>query len=339
MVVNRESRQGADIRRVLITGAAGFIGCSLAEALSRQEGLSLVLVDSLAEDKWDDVLADLLSRKNVEYRRADLTDPQIAQLLPPDVDTIFHLAALVGVEQVQRSPDRVLEVNAVSTLNIFNYARTLSSLKRVLFSSTSEVYAGTLRHIGIAIPTPESVPLCLDDISAPRTSYALSKIYGEGVAFAWRSIHGIPATIVRYHNIYGPRMGFRHVIPETFVKIAKSRGVVEVPSARHTRTFCYVEDGVEATIRCAEAAETEGQIIHVGAANGEIAIRDLVGKVAEVMNRKIEIHDLPDTLGSPNRRCPDVTTLERLTGFRAKVSLDDGLRRTYAWYRERLGGR
>jgi nucleoside-diphosphate-sugar epimerase len=312
---------------------------ALAEFLSRREELSLVLADVVAEDQWDDCLAAVAGRGNVEYCRVDLTDPHVGRMLPRDIDTIFHLAGVLGVEQVQRSPDRVLEVNAVSTLNVFNYARTLTGLMRVVFSSTSEVYAGTLRHMGVPIPTPETVPLCLEDVSAPRTSYALSKMYGEGVAFAWRQCHGIPTTILRYHNVYGPRMGMRHVIPETFVKIARSDGTINVPSARHTRAFCFIEDGVEATIRCAEAAQTEGQIVHVGSSREEIEIRDLVSKIAEVMNRRIAIRELPDTPGSPSRRCPNVTALERLTGFRAMVSLDDGLCRTYAWYRERLGMR
>ncbi len=304
--------------------------------MSRRADLSLVLVDVLSPDRRDEALAAVTARKNVHYRQMDLTDLTAVNSLPRDIDTILHLAALIGVEHVQRSPDRVLEVNALSTLNIFNYATTLNDLRRVLFSSTSEVYAGTLRHHGIEIPTSESVSLCLDDLSAPRTSYALSKIFGEGVAFAWRRTRGVPITIVRYHNVFGPRMGFRHVIPETFVKIARADARIQVPSANHTRAFCYIEDAVEATIRCAEASSTEGQLIHIGSSREEIAVRDLVQRVAVVMGRSVTIEELPETPGSPVRRCPDVRVLARLTGFHATVSLEDGLRRTYAWYRERL---
>ena len=231
----------------------------------------------------------------------------------------------------------MLEVNALSTLNIFNYARTVNNrLRRLLFSSTSEVYSGTLRHYGIALPTPETVPLCVDDITAPRTSYALSKMYGEAVAFAWRNVHRVPVTVVRYHNVYGPRMGFRHVIPQTFVKIRDSKGVIEVPSPTHTRAFCYVQDAVEATILCAERDQAEGQIVHIGSSQEEIAIRDLIHRIAAAMGTTVSISELPDTPGSPARRCPDTSALQRLTGFSAKVSLDEGLRSTYAWYENRL---
>jgi nucleoside-diphosphate-sugar epimerase len=324
------------IRKVLVTGAAGFIGLALAERLARDEAAAVVLVDRLAPEHWDESLRALAARPNVTYRQADLADSASLATLPRDVEAIFHLAAVIGVEQVMRAPDRVLEVNALSTLNVFNYARGLPRPARVLFSSTSETYAGTLRHFDLPIPTPESVPLSIEDVTLPRSSYALSKIYGEAVAFAWRRIHGVPIAVVRYHNVYGPRMGFRHVIPETFVKIAHSTGVIDVPSARHTRAFCFIDDAVEATIRCAEAADTEGQIVHVGAAEEEIEIGRLVRKIAATMQREIEIRELPETPGSPRRRCPDTTKLERLTGYRARVSLDDGLRRTYAWYEHRL---
>ncbi len=206
-------------QRSLITGAAGFIGAALAARLSEDPDHALILVDSIEPGNADDNFLQLVRRPNVEFRRLDLTDAAEVARLPTEVDTVYHLAAVIGVEQVLRAPDRVLEVNAVSTLNIFNYARTLNKLRRLLFSSTSEVYSGTLRHYGIPLPTPETVSLCVDDVTAPRTSYALSKMYGEAVAFAWRNVHHVPVTVVRYHNVYGPRMGFRHVIPQTFVKI------------------------------------------------------------------------------------------------------------------------
>lgn len=323
------------IRKILISGAAGFIGAALAQRLPKDRTVKL-LIDRIPEAELDPDFRKLIKRPDVYYLCIDLMDREAVSALPKDVDTIYHLAAVIGVEQVQRAPDRVLEVNALTALNIFHYARTLGNLRRVLFSSTSEVYAGTLKHFGIPVPTGENVPLCLEDVSTPRTSYALSKVYGEGVAFAWRHNYGIPITIVRYHNIYGPRMGFRHVIPQTFVKIAESDGKIEVPSPDHTRAFCYIDDAVEATIRCGESANTEGKIVHIGSSAEEIAIRDLVLRIADIMDRRIRISDMPDTPGSPARRCPDTSVLERLTGYRAQVSLKEGLRLTYEWYRDRL---
>jgi nucleoside-diphosphate-sugar epimerase len=303
--------------------------------LSKDRTVTL-LTDRIPETELDPDFRKLIDCPGVDYLCLDLMNREAVSALPKDVDTIYHLAAIIGVEQVQHAPARVLEVNALTTLNVFNYARTLANLRRVLFSSTSEVYAGTLKHFDTTVPTGENAPLCLEDVSAPRASYALSKIYGEGVAFAWRHNYGIPITIIRYHNIYGPRMGFRHVIPQTFVKIAESDGKVEVPSPDHTRAFCYIDDAVEATIRCGGSANTEGKTVHVGSSAEEIAIRELVLRIADIMDRSISILDMPATPGSPARRCPDTSVLERLTGFRAQVPLKEGLRLTYEWYRDRL---
>jgi nucleoside-diphosphate-sugar epimerase len=319
-----------------LTGAAGFIGGSLASRLVDLPETRLILTDKLNPDQGDEYFRTLISRPNVSFVQADLTTPDCLDDLSRDIDIVFHGAAILGVQQVLDAPDRVLEINAASTLNVFNFARQLTGLKRVVFASTSEVYAGTLKHFGITFPTPESVPICLDDVRLARTSYALSKVYGEAVAFAWRKSHGLPVTVVRYHNVYGPRMGFRHVVPQTFVKIARSTQSVDVPSARHTRAFCYVEDAVEATIRCWESKRAEGEIVNIGSSSEEISIRGLVEKIASTMGRQISIREMPETAGSPARRCPDTSNLERLTGFSARVSLDEGLRRTYAWYRERL---
>jgi UDP-glucose 4-epimerase len=296
----------------------------------------LILTDKLNPDQGDEYFRTLISRPNVSFVQADLTMPDCLDDLPRDIDIVFHGAAILGVQQVLDAPDRVLEINAASTLNVFNFARQLTGLKRVVFASTSEVYAGTLKHFGIPIPTPESVPICVDDLRLARTSYALSKVYGEAVAFAWRKSHDLPVTVVRYHNVYGPRMGFRHVVPQTFAKIARSTQSVDVPSAHHTRAFCYVEDAVEATIRCWESKRAEGEIVNIGSSSEEISIRGLVEKIASTMGREITIREMPETAGSPSRRCPDTSNLARLTGFSARVSLDEGLRRTYAWYRERL---
>jgi nucleoside-diphosphate-sugar epimerase len=323
-------------QEILITGAAGFIGSALAQRLCRASGNRLTLVDRVAADDLREELKEIVAQPNVRYLPLDLMDGAAVARLPRDVQVIYHLAAVIGVEQVLSAPDRVLEVNAVTTLNLFNHAKGLANLKRFLFSSTSEVYAGTLKHYGIPLPTPENVPLCLDDVAAPRTSYALSKIYGEAVAFAWSNVYGVPVTIVRYHNVYGPGMGFRHVIPQTFVKVKQADGQIEVPSADHTRAFCYIDDAVEATIQCAERDETKGQVVHIGSAGEEIAIGSLVRKITDLMQRPLVIRELPATPGSPARRCPDTSTLKRLTGCEAKVSLSEGLQRTYEWYRSRI---
>ena len=321
--------------KILVTGGAGFIGYFISEALSRDGKNELLLVDNLARGRRDQDLETLLSRKNVSFLSADITDKGIFDSLDKDFEYIYHLAAVIGVKNVMRDPDRVLFVNAVSTLNVLEFAKSLKGLKKLLFSSTSEIYAGTLRHFGIDIPTAEDVPLTVDDITSERSTYALSKMYGESICYNFSRKFDIPVTIVRYHNVYGPRMGFAHVIPETFIKVLRG-GEIDVPSPSHTRAFCYVDDAVEYSIRACESPETENMTLHIGNSEEETRIDDLVRTIAEILEVDIDINPLPDTPGSPPRRCPDISKIISKTGFRPEDPLREGIDRTYERYKDKL---
>lgn len=322
---------------ILITGGAGFIGQAITRALSESPSHTITLVDNFARGRIDADLQSVLDRPNVTFIQGDVTDAASFETLPTNFDYIYHLAAVIGVRNVMEKPDKVLYVNAISTLLLFEYAKRLPNLKRILFSSTSEIYAGTLKHFGITVPTPETEPLTLDDISSPRTTYMLSKMYGESICFNYGRLYNIPFTIVRYHNVYGPRMGFLHVVPEMFIKIRDNDGsTIDVASPSHTRAFCYIDDAVQSTILVTEHAQTQGEVINIGNQEQEIAIRDLVKTIAKVMGKTITLNELPDTPGSPARRCPDTSKIKALTGFVPKIGLEEGLSRMYAWYADKL---
>lgn len=327
---------------ILITGGAGFIGCAIARELAQHSEHSIVLVDNFSRGQEDEDLQQVLALPNISFIQGDLTKPEFFTTLPVNIEYIYHLAAVIGVRNVLEHPDRVLYVNAISTLYLYEYAKTLPALKRILFSSTSEIYAGTMKHFGVAVPTPESVHLTLDDIRSPRTTYMLSKMYGESIAMNYGAMYNIPSTVVRYHNVYGPRMGFLHVIPEMFIKIrnaAATGEALDVFSPTHTRAFCYVDDAVRATIAVAEAPNTAGEIINIGNSQEEMSIRELVNRISQIMGLTVKFREQPDTPGSPARRCPDTSTIERLTGFRPTVLLNEGIQRTFEWYRSRLDKR
>ena len=325
------------MKTILITGGAGFIGYFTAQKLVT-EGNRIILVDNLSRGRMDDDFGELLTNDRVQFIKGDLTDPSFVQTLPKQVDYIYHFAAVIGVKNVLEHPDTVLSVNARSILNLFEYAQTVNGLKKFLFSSTSEIYAGTLTHFGIPVPTDETVPLTLEDVASERTTYALSKMFGESVCFNYGRKFGVPFTIVRYHNVYGPRMGFAHVIPELFIKI-KNGKTVDLPSAEHTRAFCFVDDAVEMTIRLCEDAGAQGEIYHIGNAEEEISIGDLAVKIAAALNEHPQWRFLPATPGSPARRCPDTGKAATQTGYSPRVSLDEGIRRTYNWYKDKLDKR
>lgn len=319
------------MRKVLITGGAGFIGYHLAEELLRR-GCRIDIADNLSRGEFDRDLKRLIRRPNVRFIKADLTDPKAYKKLGKVYDYIYHMAAIVGVKRVIERPDRVLYINIGSVLNLLEWIRTTQKdLKRLLFASTSEAYAGSIKCCNIPVPTGEDVMLCLEDISMPRTTYALSKIVGEAACFSYLN-NKTPFTIVRYHNVYGPRMGYSHVIPELMVKARKADRCLEVFSVNHTRAFCYISDAVAATIGLAESKPSLGKIVNVGNSDEEITIKDLAQRIIGLVNPVLKIKPLGNQAGSPERRCPDIRRLKRATGFKPKVSLDEGIRLTWQWY-------
>jgi UDP-glucose 4-epimerase len=324
-----------DNKSILITGGAGFIGYHVAKELSLKEGYRITIVDNLARGRKDPDFSDLIAKPNVDFIDADLTDTSTYKSLSTDFDFIYHLAAVIGVRNVTNNPDKVLYVNAISNLYLFEYASSLPNLKKIFFSSTSEIYAGTLFHFGMKIPTPEDTPLTLLDIKSPRTTYMLSKMYGESICFNYKKVHGVPFTIGRYHNVYGPRMGFQHVIPEMFVKISRDP-IVEVPSPHHTRAFCYIDDAVKMTILACESELSNGEILNIGNQDQELEIIDLTRVVASVMNKNVQIVPLPDMEGSPSRRCPDMSKSIRILGYEPHTTVAAGVQQTYTWYKDKL---
>jgi UDP-glucose 4-epimerase len=317
--------------RVLITGGAGFIGAHLAEGLAAG-GREVDLVDDLSRGQLDDDLRALLDRPNVRLLERDLLASGGLDDLPNDYTLIFHLAAIVGVANVLKAPYAVLHRNIELHAAALELALRQRGLERFVFASTSEVYAGTLELGSLPVPTPEDVPLTVPDVSRPRTAYMLSKIYGEALTMQ----ADVPATVLRPHNVYGPRMGMAHVIPELLERAhsAPDGRTLEVYSVDHRRTFCFVSDAVEMAIRAAEAPDGVGKTLNLGSQGPEIPIGELAEMVIEVVGRKLETEPLPAHPGSPPRRCPDMTRMTDLTGYTAAVSLSDGLRQTYDWYRD-----
>ena len=318
--------------KALITGGAGFIGSHLGRRLL-ELGYAVDLVDDFSRGANDDVLTSLQELGGIRLVERDLRLPGALDDCDDDYDYVVHLAAIVGVANVVGRPYEVLRDNVSMTEHALALARRQRALQRFLFASTSEVYAGTLAAFGVAIPTPERTPLVVPDLDQPRTSYMLSKLYGEAMC---HQAH-VPFTIVRPHNVYGPRMGLAHVIPELLQRAHEATdGRLEVFSVEHKRTFCYVDDAVEMIVRSLESPRCRGQTLNVGTQAPEVTIRELAELALAVVGRELEIVPQPATPGSPERRCPDMSRTIELTGYASRVELEDGVRRTYEAYRTRV---
>ncbi len=316
--------------RALITGGSGFIGLHLARRL-RQDGWRVAIADNFSRGRRDSELESLCQDDQVRLYEGDLRDRAFVEGLGRDYDVVFHLAAILGVQNVIDRPYEVLEANVALTAAAIDLARRQSKLQRLVFASTSEVYAGTLETFGMAIPTPEDTPIALPPVERPRSSYMLSKIYGEALC-----LHsGCPVTVIRPHNVYGPRMGAAHVIPQLLERGHRlpNGGTLDVYSVEHSRTFCYIDDAVEMIVRLAGSAAAAGQVVNVGTQTPEVTVGQLAGIVIATLNKRLAIAPKPPTQGSPARRAPDMSRCAQLTGYRSRVPLEEGIARTYQWYR------
>jgi nucleoside-diphosphate-sugar epimerase len=317
------------MKRALITGGAGFIGLHLASHLVAR-GYEVDLLDNFARGRRDADLETQAARPGVRLQRMDLLSDGL-ESLDNGYTHIFHLAAILGVATVERRPLAVLRDNQRMLFAALDLAARQRALERFVFASTSEVYQGSLEHLQLVIPTPESSVLALPDLARPRSSYMLSKIYGEALC----RHGGVPFTIIRPHNVYGPRMGMAHVIPELLARAERLEDGAAFPvyAVDHTRTFCFVGDAVEMIARAAEASACAGEVLNIGASAPEVTMGELARQVAETVGKRLTIQPLPAPAGSPSRRCPDMSKTTRLTGWRARVSLADGVAATYEWYR------
>jgi nucleoside-diphosphate-sugar epimerase len=326
------------MKKILILGGAGFIGFHLVDYLSGRKGYKIHLVDNLSRGKVDGELKDLIKKRDIKFIKKDLTRKDSFRGLDNDYDYIYHLSAIVGVRNVLNNPGKVLFVNIATVLNLLEWAnKTQKSLKNLLFTSTSEVYAGTLKYYKAPVPTDENVNICLDNIAFPRTAYALSKIAGESACLNYFSSHDLPIVIVRLHNVYGPRMGYDHVIPELMIKAKNSRKYLEVFSVTHTRAFCYVSDAISAIVKLTENKRTSGQIFNVGNSREEISMGELAKRIIQSINPRLRIRIMPVQPGSVKRRCPDINKLQEAVNFRPQISLNEGIKLTWDWYSKANG--
>ena len=322
-------------RRILITGGAGFVGYHLAESLSREEADEVTLLDNLSRGSEDDDLRNLTSRPNVTLRIGDLRDAAVWDDLGQGYDEVYHLAAVIGVRKVVEQPVEVIRTNALSTLHLLDWLVEGGGHK-VLFSSTSEAYAWTQHFHELPVPTPEDSPVSLTDLADPRSSYAGSKIFGELAVTQYGRAHGKPFAIVRYHNVYGPRMGLEHVIPELYARARSGQNPLTVYSVDHRRAFCYVSDAVAATVAGMREPEADGWTINVGNDQEEITIGELAERLLQKAGIEATISPQKAASDPVKRRCPDLTRARELLGFEPRVTLDQGLERTLAWYADRL---
>lgn len=314
--------------KILITGAAGAIGYHLAKFLI-DRGDKVYLVDNFVRGDRDKLYMQLTEKNGVNVFDIDLRDTSLVKKLPQEVDYVYHLAAFNGTQNFYELPFDVLDHSTVPTINLLRYYSQSKSLKRFVYSGSSEAYASTVTTFGWKVPTDEKVPLCISDPLNLRWSYGASKMHGEIACVAAAGQFNMPFTVIRFHNVYGPRMGDKHVIPDFLERACK--GVYELYGCEDTRSFIYVTDAVRASIAVAESERCNKEIVNVGGSD-EITMLALGEKILALMGIKEKIQCHPSPSGSVKRRVPDLSKLYHLTDYAPKVTLDEGLKLTIQYY-------
>lgn len=280
--------------KILVTGADGFIGSHLVEALVERgyPVKAFVLYNSFNNWGWlDTVSPEILA--NVEIFSGDVRDPFGAKTAMQGCEAVLHLAALIAIPYSYHSPDTYVDTNIKGTLHILQAARELG-LHKVIHTSTSEVY-GTARFV----PITEEHPL------QGQSPYSATKIAADQLAFSYYTSFNVPVTIIRPFNTYGPRQSARAVIPTIITQIANGQRTLKLGALHPTRDFNFVKDTVNGFIAALESAQGAGEVINLGS-NYEISIGDTVKLIAEVMNADVEITE------ESARLRPEKSEVERL---------------------------
>jgi nucleoside-diphosphate-sugar epimerase len=291
----------------------------------------LTIADDFSSGNRDSDFTSLCNTYGINVIDADLSKQIGFDLLTAHYDDVYVFASVVGVNRCIEEPEEVIRINTGIILNTSEWLRTAKPL-RVLFASSSENYAATTDTFNYPVPTGETVPLCIADTRHPRFTYAITKILGEAAFFAYGKKLGIHTTIVRYQNIYGPRMGFKHAIPHIIERIYKGESPVRVYGADQTRSFCFCTDAAEGTVKALESEVSDQQVYHIGN-NDEITIETLTRTIGTIMGYAGFYEKAATYPGSVSRRCPDITKAKTELAYLPRISLEEGLRQTVLWYR------
>lgn len=318
-------------KKILIIGGAGFIGMNLARFLLQKRDSDLTLADhNFVRD-----MSEYFTKKeidNIKFVEDDFTRSSAYEHLDKDFDFVYMLASVVGVNNTLERPHEVIKINTSLIFNCLEWLKTVS-VKRVLFASTSETYSGTTEVLDYPIPTDEFVPLCIQDVSDSRFTYAITKILGESAFLNYAKTYDFEVTIVRYHNAFGPDMGFKHVIPHLVERFLNNENPFRMYGHDQTRAFSFISDIVEGSVLAMETDKASSEIFHLGSSH-EISIEELIKAVGNLMGYSGEYQEAPTYPGSVSRRCPNISKAKRVLGYNPRVNWKDGLASTVNWYRD-----
>ena len=311
----------------VVTGGAGFIGHYLVKFLS--QSCTVVALDDFSRGEASRLKH---SPKNIILKDCDITNyNEITEALKEyTVSNVYHLAAINGTENFYKIPIKIMDVGVIGCMNMLKYMAE-NSVKTGIFASSAEVYQDCNK-----IPTPENVNLIIPEVDNPRYSYGLSKIFTEYYSYHFGRKYEMDIGIFRPHNVYGPNMGLKHVIPEFIMEFLKEQNLQTQAEIRvkgnleAVRAFCYVDDIVSGIKLIAD--KNKGVNVYNLGNSKTISMQKLLQEISVVLDRNFKIVKNTNThLGGTSLRCPDIKKAQTL-GFEPAISLSEGLQRTVDWY-------
>lgn len=309
---------------VLVTGADGFIGSHLVELLL-SKGYSVRALSQYNSFNFHGWLEDVPAHKKLSVVSGDVRDPFFCDELLDGVNTVFHLAALIAIPYSYKAPSSYIETNVNGTLNVCQ-AALKHKVGRLVQTSTSEVYG-----------TAQYTPIDEKHMLQAQSPYSASKIGADAVATSFYHAYGLPVTIARPFNNFGPRQSLRAVIPTIISQIHSGNSTIKLGDTSPTRDFTYVTDTCAALCALAESKKAVGETVNIGSGK-EISIGDLVDVIADLMGAKVTVKQdkqrlRPETSEVRQLLC-DSSKLKDLTGFKCSEDLQSGLEKTIKWYQQ-----
>ena len=315
-------------KRILLTGGAGFIGSTVTQKLYKNNEILI----------YDNFSRDSLKYKNIKSSNLTIVDGDVLEFeklkkacedFKPQI--VIHLAAIAGIDTVILNPIHTLEVNIVGTFNLMKALEKHSSkLQRVLEFSTSEVLGA------YAYKSTEKSSTNFAPVGEARWTYSISKVAGEHLAHSYYKVKGYPTVTVRPFNIYGPGQVGEGAI-QIFIKNAVQNKDIQIHGdGDQIRSWCYIDDMLDGIEACLTKKKAVGEIFNIGNPKGTITISSLAEKIVSICKTKSKIVYIPKNYVDVELRIPSIIKAQELLGFKPKVDLNEGIKRTYEWYKKNL---
>ena len=307
---------------ILVTGADGFIGSHLTEALLAKGYRVRALAQYNSFNNWG-WLEDIAANVRLEIVCGDIRDADFCHTISRDIDTVYHLAALIAIPYSYLAPDSYVDTNIKGTLNMCQAARDCG-VRRIVVTSTSEVY-GTAMYVPIDEKHPRQ----------PQSPDSATKIGADAIAKSFYNAFDLPLVIARPFNTYGPRQSARAIIPTIITQIAAGNTQIKLGDLSPTRDFNFVEDTAAGFIALGETEGIEGREINI-ATGTEISMADTFAMIARLMGREVDEVTDPERLrpakSEVNRLCGDNSLITSLTDWRPRHTIEEGLAKTIEWF-------